>query len=125
MPESVSQITDIPKGRDTPPHLADDSIFDQLKLEIPLELAPISGPIYDGDAPKLFGKDFILLMSFLVFTLHGFNQLQAKTRITRAVELGYDYLRRGKLKLNAELTRSILKRPRFQEVIIGIRRIVF
>src|SRR5882762_7862746 len=70
MPESVSQITDIPKGRDTPPHLVDDSIFDQPKLEIPLELAPISGPIYDGDAPETLRKDFILLMSFLVFTLH-------------------------------------------------------
>ena len=58
MPESVLQITDIPKGRDTPPHLADDSIFDQQKLEIPLELVPISGPIYDGDTPETLRKGF-------------------------------------------------------------------
>jgi len=58
MPESVSQITDIPKGRDTPPHLADDSIFDQPKLKIPVELVPISGPIYNGDAPKTLRKGF-------------------------------------------------------------------
>jgi len=70
MAESVSQIADIPKGRDMPPHMGDDSIFDQPKLGIPLELVPISGPIYMETHPKLFGKDYILLMSFLVFTLH-------------------------------------------------------
>jgi len=56
MPESVSQVTDICKGRDTPPHMADDSIFDQPKLKIPLELVPISGPTYDGDTPKTLRK---------------------------------------------------------------------
>ena len=89
MPESVSQITDIPKGRDTPPHLADDSIFDQPKLEIPLELGPISGPIYDGDAPKTLRKGFYSTNELPgLYASRDCNQLQAKTRITRAVELG-------------------------------------
>jgi len=89
MPESVSQITDIPKGRDTPPHLADDSIFDQPKLEIPLELAPISGPIYDGDAPETLRKGFYSTNELPgLYASRDCNQLQAKTRITRAVELG-------------------------------------
>jgi hypothetical protein len=70
MPESISQITDIPKGRDTPPHMEDDSIFDQPKLKIPLELIPISGPILTEMHLKLFRKGCILPTSFLVFTLH-------------------------------------------------------
>jgi hypothetical protein len=60
MPGSILQITDIPKGRDMAPHLMDDSIFDQLKLEIPIELIPISGLIFDRDTMKLFGRDCIL-----------------------------------------------------------------
>jgi len=93
MSESVSQITAIPKGRDMPPHLADDSIFDQPKLEIPLELVSISSPIYDGDAPKTFWKEFYSTNELPgLYTSQDCNQLQAKTRITRAIELGYDYL---------------------------------
>jgi hypothetical protein len=56
MPESVSQITDIPKGRDTPPHMVDNSIFDQLKLKIPIKLIPISSPIFNRDAPETLHK---------------------------------------------------------------------
>ena len=124
MPESVLQITDIPKGRDTPPHLVDDSIFDQPKLEIPLELVPISSPIYDGDAPKTLQKGLYSTNELPgLYASWDCNQQQAKTRITTAVELGYDYLRQGKLRLNAELTRSILKRPRFQEVIIELEEL--
>jgi len=71
MPESISHITDIPKDRDMLPHMVDDSIFDQPNLDIPLELIVISGPILMEAHPKLFGKDYILPMSFLVFMLHG------------------------------------------------------
>jgi hypothetical protein len=89
MPESVLQITDIPKGRDTPPHLVDNSIFDQPKLEIPLELVPISSPIYDGDAPKTLQKGLYSTNELPgLYASWDCNQLQAKTRITRAVELG-------------------------------------
>jgi len=52
MPESISHITDIPKDRDMLPHMVDDSIFDQPKLRIPLELIPISGLIFNGDTPE-------------------------------------------------------------------------
>ena len=71
MAESITQITDIPKDRDTPPHMVDDSIFDQPNLDIPLELIVISGPILMEAHPKLFGKDYILPTNFLVLTLHG------------------------------------------------------
>ena len=60
MPESISQITDIPEGRDTPPHMADDSIFEQLRLEIALELSPISGPIFNRDALENLQKGLYL-----------------------------------------------------------------
>ena|SRR6202051_4786320 len=124
MPESVSQITDIPKGRDMPPHLVDDSIFDQPKLKIPLELVPISGPIYDRDAPETLRKGFYSTNELPgLYASWDCNQQQAKTRITTAIELGYDYLRQGKLRLNAKLTRSILKCPRFQEVIMELEEL--
>ena len=94
MAESVSQITDIPRGRDMPPHMGDDSIFDQPKLGIPLELVPISGPIYNRDAPETLQKGFYSTNELPgLYASWDCNQPQAKTRITRAVELGYDYLR--------------------------------
>jgi len=94
MAESVSQIADIPKGRDTPPHLGDNSIFNQPKLRIPLELVPISGPIYDGDAPETLQKGLYSTDELPgLYTSQDCSQLQVKTRITRAVELGYEYLR--------------------------------
>jgi hypothetical protein len=124
MSESVSQIIDIPKGRDTPPHMADDSIFDQPKLKIPLELVPISSPIYDRDAPETLRKGLYSTNELPgLYTSQDCSQLQAKTRITRAVELGYNYLHRGKLRQNTELTCSILKRPRFQEVIMEVEKL--
>jgi hypothetical protein len=93
MAESVSQITDIPKGRDMPPHMGDDSIFDQPKLGIPLELVPISGPIYNGDAPETLRKGLYSTDELPgLYASRDCSQLQAKTRITRAIELGYDYL---------------------------------
>jgi len=93
MLELISQITDIPKGKDTPPHMADDSIFDQPKLKIPLELIPISSPIYDGDAPETLQKGLYSTRELPgLYASQDCSQLQAKTRITRAVELGYDYL---------------------------------
>ena len=94
MAESVSQIADIPKGRDTPPHMGDDSIFDQPKLGIPLELVPISGPIYDRDASETLRKGLYSTDELPgLYASRDCSQLQAKTRITRAVELGYEYLR--------------------------------
>jgi hypothetical protein len=124
MSESVSQITDIPKGRDTPPHMADISILEQPKLEIPLELTPISGLIYDRDAPETLQKGLYSTNELPgLYASRDCSQLQAKTRIARAVELGYNYLCRGKLRQDAELIRSILKHPRFQEVIMEVEEL--
>ena len=93
MTESISQITDIPKGRDTPPHMVDNPIFEQPKLEIALELFPISGPIFDGDAPETHWKGLYSTSGLSgLYALQDCSQLQAKSRIIRAIKLGYDYL---------------------------------
>jgi hypothetical protein len=93
MPESISQLTDIPKGRDTPPHMVDDSIFEQPRLEIALALSPISGPIFDRDAPENLRKGLYSTNELPgLYASRDCNQPQAKARIVRAVELGYDYL---------------------------------
>ena len=60
MAESIIQITNIPKDRDTPPHMVGNSIFDQPKLKIPLELILISDPIFNGDAPETLQKGLII-----------------------------------------------------------------
>jgi len=39
------------------------------------------------------------------------------------MELGYNYLHQGKLRQSAELTHSILKHPRFQEVIMELKEL--
>jgi hypothetical protein len=124
MAESITQITDIPKDRDMPPHMVDDSIFDQPKLKIPLELIPISGPIFDRDAPEtlqtgLYSNDELPGL----YASWDCSWPQAKIRIIRAVELGYDYLCQEKLRQSAELTHSILKRPRFQEIIAELKEL--
>jgi hypothetical protein len=46
-----------------------NSIFEQLKLKLPIELIPISGPILEMHL-KPFAEGYILPMSFWVFTLH-------------------------------------------------------
>jgi hypothetical protein len=124
MAESITQITDIHKDRDMPPHMADDSIFDQPKLKIPLEFILISGAIFNRDAPKTLQKGLYSTDELPgLYTSQDCSQLQAKIRIIRAVKLGYDYLYRGKLRQSAELTHSILKCPRFQEVIVELKEL--
>ena len=90
MPWSVSQITDIPKGRDTPLHMVDNCIFEQLKLKLPIELIPISGPIFDGDASETLCRGLYSTNKLPgLYTLWDCSQLEAKARIIIAIELGY------------------------------------
>ena len=44
----------------------------------------------------------------------------AKARIIKALELGFNHLRCNKLNVSAELTRTILRKPRIHEVIIQL-----
>ena len=79
MAKSITQITDIPKDRDTPPHMVDDSIFDQPKLRIPLELIPISGLIFNGDTPETLWKRLYSTDEFPgLYTSWDCSQPQAK-----------------------------------------------
>ena len=44
--------------------------------------------------------------------------MAAKAQIIQALELGFNHLKCNKLKVSAELTRTILRKPRIHEVII-------
>ena len=46
--------------------------------------------------------------------------MTAKAQIIIALELGFNHLRCNKLKVSAELTRTILRKPRIHEVIIQL-----
>ena len=46
--------------------------------------------------------------------------MAAKARIIKALELGFNHLRRNNLKVSAELTRTVLRKPRIHEVIIQL-----
>jgi hypothetical protein len=78
--------------------------------------------------PKPFAKGYILPMSFLVFMPQGTTanwKQRLGARIIRAVDLGCNYLHQGKLRQSAELTHSILKCPRLQEVITELNKVFF
>ena len=48
------------------------------------------------------------------------NQMAAKAQIIKALELGFNHLRHNRLKVSAELTRTILRKPRIYEVILQL-----
>ena len=48
---------------------------------------------------------------------YNVNQMAAKARIIKALELGFNHLRRNKLKVSPELTHTILRKPGIHEVI--------
>jgi hypothetical protein len=46
--------------------------------------------------------------------------MAAKAQIIKALELGFNHLRRNKLKVSAELTCTILRKPRIHKVIVQL-----
>ena len=46
--------------------------------------------------------------------------MAAKAQIIEALELGFNHLRCNKLKVSAELTHTILRKPRIHEVILQL-----
>src|ERR1700676_2113171 len=118
MTESASQISSTPMARDLPPHM-EDSIFDKPTLEISEELSAISNPVLDGEVPEhlslcLYKTDRIPGL----FALRHVNQMVAKSRIIKPLELAFAHLRGSKLTQSTELMRSTLKKPRIHEVIL-------
>ena len=92
-------------ARDSPPHLMGNSIFGIPKLELleTLHITPYHSNIIPG-----------------AFIFHHINQMAAKAQIINVLELGFNHLRHNKLKISAELTRTILRKPRIDEVIIQL-----
>ena len=111
---------------DSPPHLTGNSIFGILKLELSEELSAISKPIYEDELLETL--HIVPYHSDLIpgsFAFRHVNQMAAKARIIKALELGFNHLRRNKLKVSAELTCTILRKPRIHKVIVHvINRIV-
>ena len=103
---------------DSPPHL---SIFGILKLELSEELSAISKPVYKDELPETL--HIVPYHSDIIpgsFAFCHVNQMAAKARIIKALELGFNHLRRNKLKVSAELTRTILRKPSIHKVIIQL-----
>ena len=121
MTDSVSQISSTPKVRDAPSHL-EDSFSNRPMLEISEELNTISNPVFEEGVPESLTSSLYRTEKIPgLFTLCHVNQIVAKARIIKALELAYSYLCRSKLKQSAELTRSTLKKPRVHEVILLLK----
>ena len=104
-----------------PPHLTGNSIFWIPRLELCEELSAVSKLVYDDELPESvhitsYHSDIIPGS----FAFHHVNQMAAKAQIIKALELGFNHLRHNKLKVSAELTCTILRKPRIQEVIIQL-----
>ena len=105
-------------ARDSPPHLTGKSVFGVPKLELSEELSAVSKPLYEDELPETL--HIAPYRSDLIpgsFAFCHVNQMAAKARIIKALELGFNHLRCNKLKVSAELTRTILRKPRIYEVI--------
>ena len=105
-------------AQDSPPHLTGNSIFGIPKLELFEELSAVSKPVYEDELPETL--HIVPYRSDLIpgsFAFRHVNQMAAKARIIKALELGYNHLRHNKLKVSAELTCTILRIPRIHEVI--------
>ena len=108
-------------AQDSPPHLTGNSIFGIPKLELFEELSAVSKPVYEDELPETlhitpYHSDIIPGS----FAFCHVNQMAAKARIIKALELGFDHLRCNKLKVSAELTRTILRKPRIHKVIVQL-----
>ena len=95
----------------SPPHLMGKYIFGVPKLELSEELSAVSKPLYEDELPETL--HIAPYRSDLIpgsFTFRHVNQMAAKTRIIKALELGFNHLRCNKLKVSAELTPTILRK---------------
>ena len=90
-------------------------------MELSEELFAISKPVYRDELLETlhitsYHSDIIPGS----FAFRHVNQMAAKALILKALELGFNHLRRNKLKVSAELTHTILMKPRIHEVIIQL-----
>ena len=98
-----------------------NSIFEILKLELSEELSTVSKPVYKDElSENVHITPYHSNMISGSFTFHHVNQMAAKAQIIKALELGFNHLRHNKLKVSAELTCTILRKPRIHEVILQL-----
>ena len=108
-------------AQDSPPHCMGNSIFGIPKLELSEELSTISKPVYEDEL-----LETVHIMPYCSNIIPGsfafchVNQMAAKARIIKALKLGFNHLRHNKLKISAELTCTILRKPRIHEVIVQL-----
>ena len=122
MSESGSHISSAPLVKDAPPHLLEDSIFGKPALEISDELNPISSPVFEDEVPENMNLSLYKTEKIpRLFALRHVNQILAKAQIIKALELAYSHLWRAKLRQSAQLTWTILKKPRIYEVILLLK----
>ena len=117
MSDSISQNT----VRDLPPHISEDSIFDKPKLELSPELTAFSKPIFEDEIPEELSVGTYHSEEIPgLYALRHCNQVQGKARIIKAIELGFNYLCRLKLKQSVELSRTMLRKPRIFEAVLEL-----
>ena len=108
-------------ARDSPSHLMGNSIFGIPKLELSKELSAVSKPVYDDELPEtLHIAPYHSNIIPGLFCFCHINQMAAKVQIIKALELGVNHLRCNKLKVSAELTHTVLRKPRIHEVIVQL-----
>ena len=108
-------------AQDSPPHLMGNSIFGIPRLELSKKLSARSKPVYEDKLPE--NVHITPYHSYIIprsFAFHHVSQMAAKPRIIKALELGFNHLWCNKLKVSAELTRTILRKPRIHEVILQL-----
>ena len=86
-------------------------------MELSEELSVVSKPIYEDELLETlhiapYHSDLIPGS----FAFCHVNQMAAKARIIKALELGFNHLRCNKLKVLAKLTHTILRKPRIHQV---------
>src|SRR6202050_1932716 len=106
MPTEIDRVsvTPIPShARDTPPHLDNDSVSELVELKVSDSLRKVEGPI--DDVPK-----DAKIINHESGAMPGlFSPRQAKLRILKPLQYGYDYFRRPTLNRSFELTHSNFK----------------
>ena len=98
-----------------------NSIFGIPRLKHPKELSSISKPIFKDEL--LENIHTMPYHSNLIpgsFAFCHVSQMTAKSWIIKALELGFNHLQCNKLKVSAELTCTILRKPRIHKVIFQL-----
>jgi hypothetical protein len=96
--------------RDVPPHLPGGTIVEEFDLEFNSDLEDVQGPLDSIPEDSLILNYETEELPGLFVPRHVI-EFEAKSRIEKALKLGYKYLHRPGISQGSELTRSDFKRP--------------